>query len=136
MPGLGYDLNTVEFACEDGIPYAIDFMNPAPDADVNSVGEDNFDWIVDTVAELAVRKAKEHTGKVSEYRWSTFLGGPSRPQQTEHRRKGSQERDQGVMQMKPAQPQHRNRRGIPDHRSGDARSPLAHSDRRSSPRPS
>ena len=70
---LGYDLNTVEFACEDGIPYAIDFMNPAPDADVNSVGQENFDWIVNDVAELAVRKAKEHTGKVSEYRWSAFL---------------------------------------------------------------
>ena len=27
---LGYDLNTVEFAVEDGVPYAIDFMNPAP----------------------------------------------------------------------------------------------------------
>ena len=53
----------MEFACEDGIPYAIDFMNPAPDADINSVGEDNFHWIVDAVAELAVRKAKEHTGK-------------------------------------------------------------------------
>ena len=35
---LGYDLNTVEFAVEDGIPYAIDFMNPAPDADLHSVG--------------------------------------------------------------------------------------------------
>ena len=74
---LGYDLNTVEFACEDGIPYAIDFMNPAPDADINSVGEDNFHWIVDSVAELAVRKAKEHTGVVKEYRWSNFLAGPS-----------------------------------------------------------
>ena len=72
---LGYDLNTVEFACEDGIPYAIDFMNPAPDADVNSVGQENFDWIVNNVAELAVRKAKEHTGKVTDYRWSAFLGG-------------------------------------------------------------
>src|SRR5664279_250143 len=38
---LGYDLNTVEFACKDGVPYAIDFMNPAPDADINSVGEDD-----------------------------------------------------------------------------------------------
>jgi len=74
---LGYDLNTVEFACEDGIPYAIDFMNPAPDADVNSVGQENFNWIVDNVAELAVRKAKEHTGTPAEYRWSVFLnGGP------------------------------------------------------------
>jgi hypothetical protein len=72
---LGYDLNTVEFACEDGIPYAIDYMNPAPDADVNSVGQENFDWIVNNVAELAVRKAKEHTGKVPEYRWSAFLSG-------------------------------------------------------------
>ena len=39
---LGYDLNTVEFAVEAGIPYAIDFMNPAPDADLHSVGQDNF----------------------------------------------------------------------------------------------
>ena len=54
---LGYDLNTVEFAVEEGVPYAIDFMNPAPDADLKSVGESNFEWIVDAVAEMAVRKA-------------------------------------------------------------------------------
>ena len=54
---LGYDLNTVEFAVEDGVPYAIDFMNPAPDADLHSVGQANFDWIVNAVAELAVQKA-------------------------------------------------------------------------------
>jgi hypothetical protein len=72
---LGYDLNTVEFACEDGIPYAIDFMNPAPDADVNSVGQKNFDWIVNAVAELAIRKARKHTGLAPEYRWSAFLSG-------------------------------------------------------------
>ena len=72
---LGYDLNTVEFACEDGIPYAIDFMNPAPDADLASVGQANFDWIVKEVAALAVEKARQHTGKVSEYRWSGFLQG-------------------------------------------------------------
>ncbi len=74
---LGYDLNTVEFACEDGIPYAIDFMNPAPDADVSSVGQANFDWIVNQVADLAMEKARKHTGKAPEYRWSAFLGGPS-----------------------------------------------------------
>ncbi|MEO6223470.1 MAG: hypothetical protein ABIP90_09475, partial [Vicinamibacterales bacterium] len=56
---LGYDLNTVEFAVEDGIPYAIDFMNPAPDAERRSVGEANFAWIVNAVADLAVRKALE-----------------------------------------------------------------------------
>jgi hypothetical protein len=55
---LGYDLNTVEFAVEDGVPYAIDFMNPAPDADLHSVGQESFDWIVGAVADLAVKKAK------------------------------------------------------------------------------
>ena len=50
-------------------------MNPAPDADVNSVGQENFDWIVDNVAELAVRKAKQHGGLNMDYRWSAFLSG-------------------------------------------------------------
>jgi hypothetical protein len=54
---LGYDLNTVEFAVRDGIPYAIDFMNPAPDADYHSVGYDNFVWIVNAVAEMLVARA-------------------------------------------------------------------------------
>jgi glutathione synthase/RimK-type ligase-like ATP-grasp enzyme len=55
---LGYDFNTVEFAVEDGVPYAIDFMNPAPDADRRSVGDENFAWIVEAVADLAVRRAR------------------------------------------------------------------------------
>ena len=54
---LGYDLNTVEFAVENGIPYAIDFLNPAPDADVHSVGEENFEWIVENMAQFAIDKA-------------------------------------------------------------------------------
>jgi hypothetical protein len=71
---LGYHLNTVEFAVEDGVPYAIDFMNPAPDADLHSVGKDNFEWIVDKVAKLAVKKAKEFNGKPMEgLNWSSFL---------------------------------------------------------------
>ena len=54
---LGYDMNTVEFAVQDGIPYAIDFLNPAPDADYHSVGPDNFEWIVNAVADLAIEEA-------------------------------------------------------------------------------
>ena len=54
---LGYDFNTVEFAVRGGVPYAIDFCNPAPDADVNSVGQENFDWVVNTAAQVAVEKA-------------------------------------------------------------------------------
>jgi glutathione synthase/RimK-type ligase-like ATP-grasp enzyme len=71
---LGYDLNTVEFAVEDGIPYAIDFMNPAPDADRVSVGPDNFEWIVDAVAKLAVKKTQSAPA-LPELRWSAFLNG-------------------------------------------------------------
>ncbi len=71
---LGYDLNTVEFAVEDGVPYAIDFMNPAPDADLNSVGEENFEWIVDAVARLAVERAQANDGTPPELRWCTLLG--------------------------------------------------------------
>jgi hypothetical protein len=71
---LGYDLNTVEFAVEDGIPYAIDFMNPAPDADRVSVGEDNFNWIVEKVAGLAVERAQANDGTPPELRWCTLLG--------------------------------------------------------------
>jgi hypothetical protein len=32
-------------------------MNPAPDADRRSVGDDNFAWIVDAVADLVVHRA-------------------------------------------------------------------------------
>ena len=70
---LGYDLNTVEFAVENGIPYAIDFMNPVPDADLNSVGAANFEWIVRAVADMAIAKAKT-APHLPELRWSAFLG--------------------------------------------------------------
>ena len=74
---LGYDLNTVEFAVEDGVPYAIDFMNPAPDADIHSVGAANFEWIVDKVAKLAVAKAQKPVQ--SELRWAGLLNGTAAP---------------------------------------------------------
>jgi hypothetical protein len=69
---LGYDLNTVEFAVEGGVPYAIDFMNPAPDAEVTSVGPDNFEWIVQKMAALAVERARQ-APPVSLYRWDSLL---------------------------------------------------------------
>ncbi len=74
---LGYDLNTVEFAVEDGVPYAIDFMNPAPDADLHSVGQESFAWIVDAVARLAIKKA-QRVGKVQpQMNWAALLQGSS-----------------------------------------------------------
>ncbi|MEM7550781.1 MAG: hypothetical protein AAF363_13950 [Bacteroidota bacterium] len=76
---LGYDFNTVEFAVRDGIPYAIDFCNPAPDADVNSVGQDNFDWILENAANLAIEKAKAHKEGQMNLTWGTFIKDQVRP---------------------------------------------------------
>jgi hypothetical protein len=70
---LGYDLNTVEFAVQDGVPYAIDFLNPAPDADYNSVGPDNFDWIVSSVADFAIEEALKEPAPMHELHWARFL---------------------------------------------------------------
>jgi hypothetical protein len=70
---LGYDLNTVEFAMQGGVPYAIDFLNPAPDADLHSVGLENFQWIVNAVAELAVKKALSAEEPMHGYHWADFL---------------------------------------------------------------
>jgi hypothetical protein len=70
---LGYDFNTVEFAVRDGVPYAIDFCNPAPDADINSIGEDNFAWIVETAAAMAIRKAEAHVDGKNNLTWGEFV---------------------------------------------------------------
>jgi hypothetical protein len=70
---LGYDFNTVEFAVRDGIPYAIDFCNPAPDADIHSVGQENFEWVVEAAANLAIRRAESYRPKTMNLTWGTFV---------------------------------------------------------------
>jgi glutathione synthase/RimK-type ligase-like ATP-grasp enzyme len=70
---LGYDFNTVEFAVRDGVPYAIDFCNPAPDADVSSIGEDNFAWIVEAAANMAIRKAEAFVPGRNNLTWGEFV---------------------------------------------------------------
>lgn len=70
---LGYDFNTVEFAVRDGVPLAIDFCNPAPDADVNSVGQENFDWVVENAARMAIAKAKAHKEGQMNLTWGAFV---------------------------------------------------------------
>src|SRR3989441_3477294 len=69
---LGYDLNTVEFAIKDGIPYAIDFMNPAPDAELASVGEFYHSWITGAVTDLVFKRLAEPRQR-ARYRWDAFL---------------------------------------------------------------
>jgi hypothetical protein len=73
--GLGYDFNTVEFAVRDGIPIAIDFCNPAPDADVHSVGQENFDWVVEAAASMVIERAKKAQKGKDNLTWGTFVRG-------------------------------------------------------------
>jgi hypothetical protein len=70
---LGYDMNSVEWAVRDGVPYAIDFMNPAPDMDVYSLTPHYFDWAVEHMADMAVRLAKNARPQSGEVRWSNLL---------------------------------------------------------------
>ncbi|HMQ64349.1 MAG TPA: hypothetical protein PKE06_26940 [Flavilitoribacter sp.] len=71
--GLGYDFNTVEFAVRDGIPIAIDFCNPAPDADINSVGKENFDWVVEMSAAYAIERAQAQEPGKDNLTWGTYI---------------------------------------------------------------
>jgi glutathione synthase/RimK-type ligase-like ATP-grasp enzyme len=71
--GLGYDFNTVEFAVRDGVPIAIDFGNPAPDADINSVGPENFEWVVEHAANLAIERAQAQQPGRDNLTWGTFV---------------------------------------------------------------
>src|SRR5712671_7165752 len=69
---LGYDINTVEFAIKDGIPYAIDFMNPAPGAELASVGEFYHGWVTEAVTNLVFKRLSGTTER-PRYRWDAFL---------------------------------------------------------------
>ncbi len=70
---LGYDFNTVELAVRDGVPYAIDFCNPAPDADIKSVGQENFDWVVETAANFAIEKAQAQVDGADNLTWGEYV---------------------------------------------------------------
>ncbi len=76
---LGYDFDTVEFAVRDGVPYAIDFLNPAPDADLNSVGRENFDWVVNHAARWLVERVEQGPEPVTRFHWQNFLADSNAP---------------------------------------------------------
>lgn len=70
---LGYDFNSVELAIRDGVPYAIDFCNPAPDADRLSVGDYNFEWVVETAATYAIERALTHETGKDNLTWGEYI---------------------------------------------------------------
>ena len=73
---LGYDFDTLEFAVRAGIPYAIDFLNPAPDADPASVGEENFRWVLEHAASWLIERVEQAREPAARPRWEDFLRGP------------------------------------------------------------
>jgi hypothetical protein len=73
MKALGYDMCSAEFAVRDGVPYAIDFLNPAPDMDVNSLTPPFFEWAVKHMADLAIRLATAPRPQLRELRWNALF---------------------------------------------------------------
>lgn len=74
MRALGYDMCSLEWAIRDGVPYAIDFMNPAPDMDINSLTPHYFEWTVEHMTKMAIRLAREPGRKVDAQRGQFLLG--------------------------------------------------------------
>ena len=70
---LGYDMNSLEWAIRDGVPYAIDFMNPAPDMDIYSLTPFYFDWVVKHMADMAIHMAKHPRPQLHDFRWDSFF---------------------------------------------------------------
>ncbi|MCA9874572.1 MAG: hypothetical protein KC441_12975 [Anaerolineales bacterium] len=73
VQALGYDMNTVEFAVKDGVPYAIDFMNPAPDMDINSLTPHYFSWCVNHMADMVIDLAQNPRPQMADLRWSKLF---------------------------------------------------------------
>ena len=71
---LGYEMNTIEFAVENGVPYAIDFLNPAPDFERDRITEFYFGHVVEKMAKLVIDRALKGNVANSWPRWEEMLG--------------------------------------------------------------
>jgi hypothetical protein len=74
---LGYDMNSVEFACKDGVPYAIDFTNPAPDMDIHSILPKYFRMVVDEMARFAIECAREKRQNHDGFAFRRYMQTPT-----------------------------------------------------------
>src|SRR5690349_19740351 len=81
VDALGYDMDTVEFAVRDGVLYAIDFLNPAPDFDNFSIKEDNFRWVLEKMTDLVIAYALGEKAPPwrDEHRWWKHVEKGSMP---------------------------------------------------------
>jgi hypothetical protein len=79
---LGYEMNTIEFAIQDGVPYAIDFLNPAPDFERDRITAFYFEQVVDRMARLVIDRALRGDVSNSWPRWEEMVGITAGPQET------------------------------------------------------
>jgi glutathione synthase/RimK-type ligase-like ATP-grasp enzyme len=70
---LGYEMNTIEFAVKDGIPYAIDFLNPAPDFERDRITEFYFEHVVEKMTRLVIDRALHGPASSPWPRWEEML---------------------------------------------------------------
>jgi hypothetical protein len=79
VSALGYDMNSIEWAVKDGVPYAIDFMNPAPDFDINSLTPEYFEWVVQHMADLVIQLAQRRPRPAArKFHWESLFKGRAR----------------------------------------------------------
>ncbi len=71
---LGYEMNTIEFAVQDGVPYAIDFLNPAPDFERDRITPFYFDMCVQKMAEMVIDRALNGRPQQTWPRWAQMTG--------------------------------------------------------------
>jgi len=71
---LGYEMNTIEFAVKDGVPYAIDFLNPAPDFERDRITPFYFDMVLQKMTGLVIDRALNGKPQQSWPKWAEMIG--------------------------------------------------------------
>ena len=71
---LGYEMNTIEFAIADGIPYAIDFLNPAPDFERDRITPFYFEMVLQKMTALVIDRALNGRTEQMWPQWASMLG--------------------------------------------------------------
>ena len=72
---LGFDYNAIEFAVRGNDVYAVDLLNPTPTSEAAYLQEDDYNWLVETTAELLIKYTRERKSRTAEYNWNQFLTG-------------------------------------------------------------
>jgi hypothetical protein len=75
---LGYEMNTIEFAIQKGVPYAIDYLNCAPDFERDRITDFYFRMVVEKMSNLVIDRAINGQPAQTWPRWEEMLGiGPA-----------------------------------------------------------